>query len=99
MRIGIVIGINRTCRSRNLLLCRGLWRCNRYMRSADTRSLIRAIRIADKVEPLFVESTDVLPQAILDVAKAGDVVIVMGAGSIGQVAAKTKLLAEGAHIN
>ncbi|HSH54258.1 MAG TPA: UDP-N-acetylmuramate--L-alanine ligase [Methylotenera sp.] len=67
--------------------------------AADTRSLIRAIRIADKVEPLFVESTDVLPQAILDVAKAGDVVIVMGAGSIGQVAAKTKLLAEGAHIN
>jgi UDP-N-acetylmuramate--alanine ligase len=67
--------------------------------AADTRSLIRAIRIADKVQPLFVESTDVMPQAILDVARAGDVVIVMGAGSIGHVAAKTKQLAEGAYTN
>lgn len=61
--------------------------------AADTRSLIRAIRVAGKVEPLFVETTDALPQAILDVVQADDVVIVMGAGSIGQVAAKTKGLA------
>jgi UDP-N-acetylmuramate--alanine ligase len=58
--------------------------------AADTRSLIRSIRLAGKVEPQFVESTDALPAAILSVVKAGDVVIVMGAGSIGQVAAKTK---------
>ncbi len=62
--------------------------------AADTRSLIRAIRVAGKVEPLFVETTDELPQAILDVAQADDVVIVMGAGSIGQVAAKTRELAK-----
>ncbi len=61
--------------------------------AADTRSLIRAIRVAGKVEPLFAETTDELPQAILDVARADDVVIVMGAGSIGQVAAKTRELA------
>jgi len=61
--------------------------------AADTRSLIRAIRIAGKVEPMFIETTDELPQAILDVAQADDVVIVMGAGSIGQVAAKTRDLA------
>jgi UDP-N-acetylmuramate--alanine ligase len=61
--------------------------------AADTRSLIRAIRVAGKVEPMFVETTDELPQAIFDVAYDGDVVIVMGAGSIGQVAAKTKDLA------
>jgi len=61
--------------------------------AADTRSLIRAIRVAGKVEPLFVETTDELPQAILDIARADDVVIVMGAGSIGQVAAKTRELA------
>ena len=67
--------------------------------AADTRSLIRAIRVADKVQPLFVESTDAMPQVILEVAKAGDVVIVMGAGSIGQVAARTKLLSEGAYTN
>jgi UDP-N-acetylmuramate--alanine ligase len=60
--------------------------------AADTRSLIRAIRVAGKVEPLFVETTDELPQAILDVAHADDVVIVMGAGSIGQVASKTREL-------
>lgn len=60
--------------------------------AADTRSLIRAIRVAGKVEPMFVETTDELPQAILDVARADDVVIVMGAGSIGQVALKTKEL-------
>jgi UDP-N-acetylmuramate--alanine ligase len=62
--------------------------------AADTRSLIRAIRVAGKVEPLFVETTDELPQTILDIAKADDVVIVMGAGSIGQVAAKTRELSE-----
>jgi UDP-N-acetylmuramate--alanine ligase len=61
--------------------------------AADTRSLIRAIRVAGKVEPMFVETTDELPQAIFDVAHDGDVVVVMGAGSIGQVAAKTKDLA------
>lgn len=61
--------------------------------AADTRSLIRAIRVAGKVEPLFVETTDELPQAMLDVAQADDVVIVMGAGSIGQVAARTRELA------
>jgi UDP-N-acetylmuramate--alanine ligase len=60
--------------------------------AADARSLIRAIRVAGKVEPLFVETTDELPQAIIDIARADDVVIVMGAGSIGQVALKTKEL-------
>ena len=61
--------------------------------AADTRSLIRAIRVVGKNEPIFVETTDGLPEAILNIAKANDVVIVMGAGSIGQVAAKTKELA------
>lgn len=70
--------------------------------AADTRSLIRSIRIAGKVEPLFVETTDELPEAILNIAQANDVVIVMGAGSIGHVAEKTRALAvngleKGAH--
>ncbi len=60
--------------------------------AADTRSLIRSIRVAGKVEPLFVETTDALPEAILNMAQANDVVIVMGAGSIGHVAEKTKVL-------
>ena len=61
--------------------------------AADTRSLIRAVRVAGKVEPLFVETTDELPAAIINMAQAGDVVIVMGAGSIGHVAEKTRELA------
>ena len=61
--------------------------------AADGRSLVRAIRVAGKVEPLFVETTQELPQAIVDMAQDGDVVIVMGAGSIGQVAAKTREMA------
>jgi UDP-N-acetylmuramate--alanine ligase len=65
--------------------------------AADTRSLIRAIRVAGKVEPLFVETTDELPEAILNIAQADDVVIVMGAGSIGHVALKTRELAHGAQ--
>jgi len=62
--------------------------------AADSRALVRAVRVTGKVEPLFVETTAELPQAIIDVAKDGDVVIVMGAGSIGQVAAKTREAAE-----
>lgn len=61
--------------------------------AADGRSLVRAIRVAGKVEPVFLETTAELPEAILNVAKDGDVVIVMGAGSIGQVALHTKELA------
>jgi UDP-N-acetylmuramate--alanine ligase len=61
--------------------------------AADARSLIRAVRVAGKVEPLFVETTDEMPQAILNMAQANDVVIVMGAGSIGHVAANTSELA------
>ena len=61
--------------------------------AADGRALVRAVRVADKVEPLFVETPAKLPQAILDMARDGDVVIVMGAGSIGQVAANTRELA------
>jgi UDP-N-acetylmuramate--alanine ligase len=62
--------------------------------AADARTLIRAIRVLDKVEPIFVETTDTLPEAILNVAQANDVVIVMGAGSIGHVAQKTRDLAQ-----
>jgi UDP-N-acetylmuramate--alanine ligase len=58
--------------------------------AADGRSLVRAVRVAGKVEPLFLETTAELPQAIINVVKDGDVVIVMGAGSIGQVASLTR---------
>ncbi|SBT06856.1 UDP-N-acetylmuramate:L-alanine ligase [Candidatus Accumulibacter aalborgensis] len=56
--------------------------------AADGRALARALRVAGKVEPIFVESVGDLPQAILDVVRDGDVVITMGAGSIGSVPGK-----------
>src|SRR5207249_7810867 len=56
--------------------------------AADGRSLARAVRVAGKVEPVFVEDLTTLPQAILRVAQSGDVVVTMGAGSIGNVAAQ-----------
>jgi len=58
--------------------------------AADGRSLVRAVRVAGKVEPLFVETTTELPQAIVNSVQDADVVIVMGAGSIGQVASLTR---------
>lgn len=56
--------------------------------AADGRSLARALRVAGKIEPVFVENIADMPQAILDAARDGDVVITMGAGSIGGVPAK-----------
>ncbi|NWG30546.1 MAG: UDP-N-acetylmuramate--L-alanine ligase [Rhodocyclaceae bacterium] len=56
--------------------------------AADGRTLARALRVAGKVEPVFVENIADLPQAILDTARDGDVVITLGAGSIGAVPAK-----------
>ncbi len=56
--------------------------------AADGRSLARALRVAGKVEPVFVEHIEAMPRAILDNARDGDVVICMGAGSIGQVPGK-----------
>ncbi len=54
--------------------------------AADSRALARALRVQGKVEPVFVDAIGQMPQAIIDNAKAGDVVITMGAGSIGQTA-------------
>ena len=53
--------------------------------AADGRSLARALRVAGKVDPVFVDGVDELPAAILAHARDGDVVISMGAGSIAAV--------------
>ena len=60
--------------------------------AADGRSLARALRVGGKVEPVFVGDIDAMPQAIIDAAQAGDVVMCMGAGSIGSVPAKIAAL-------
>jgi UDP-N-acetylmuramate--alanine ligase len=56
--------------------------------AADGRSLVRALRVAGKVEPVFVDAIADMPAAIVGNARDGDVVICMGAGSIGAVPAK-----------
>lgn len=56
--------------------------------AADGRSLARALRVAGKVEPVFVEDINELPAAIAANAQAGDVLLCMGAGSIGSVSGK-----------
>jgi UDP-N-acetylmuramate--alanine ligase len=56
--------------------------------AADGRSLARALRVAGKVEPIFVNDIADLPQAAIDSAQPGDVLLCMGAGSIGGVPAK-----------
>ena len=56
--------------------------------AADGRSLARAIRVAGQVEPVFVDDIAAMPQAIMTMARDGDVVLCMGAGSIGGVPAK-----------
>ena len=53
--------------------------------AADGRSLARAVRVAGKVEPLFVEDIADLPETIRRAAADRDVVITMGAGSMGGV--------------
>ena len=64
--------------------------------AADGRALARALRVAGKVDPVFVDEIAALPQAIVEQARDGDVVIAMGAGSIGNVPAQVVELAQGA---
>ena len=61
--------------------------------AADGRALTRALRVAGKVEPVFVDDIGAMPQAVLDNARDGDVVLCMGAGSIGAVAGQVVELA------
>jgi len=54
--------------------------------AADGRALARALRIAGRVDPVFIDDIVAMPQAIATQARDGDVVITMGAGSIGGTA-------------
>lgn len=56
--------------------------------AADGRTLARAVRVAGKVEPVFIENIADMSAAIRESACDGDVVITMGAGSIGGVPAQ-----------
>jgi UDP-N-acetylmuramate--alanine ligase len=54
--------------------------------NADGRALARAIRARGRLEPVFVESVDALRGVLEGMIQDGDVLLLMGAGSIGQLA-------------
>ena len=54
---------------------------------ADGRALCRAIRARGKVDPIFIEDVSTLPQVLTDVLHGNDVLLTLGAGSIGSIAA------------
>lgn len=54
---------------------------------ADGRALAHAIRIRGQMEPVFIANVQELPQMVSGVLRDGDVLLTMGAGSIGAVAA------------
>ena len=62
--------------------------------AADGRSLAHALRVAAKVEPVFVEDIADMPASILAVVRDGDIVMTMGAGSISGVPARLAELSE-----
>ena len=53
---------------------------------ADGKALCRAIRTRGLVEPVLLKSLDELPQVLAGIVRDGDVVLTMGAGSIGAAA-------------
>ena len=63
--------------------------------AADGRALARALRVAGKVDPVFVDDIDAMAQTIVEQVRAGDVVIAMGAGSISNVPALVVTLSGG----
>ena len=64
---------------------------------ADGRSLARSVRLAGKVEPLFVEKTSEMREAVLSRVRDGDVVLTMGAGSIANLAPELAIPTVGAR--
>ena len=57
-----------------------------HIAGADGRALCAAIRARGRVNPVFVENIDGLPDALLDVLEDGDILLTLGAGSIGAMA-------------
>ncbi|WP_223669466.1 UDP-N-acetylmuramate--L-alanine ligase [Kangiella shandongensis] len=53
---------------------------------ADSRSLCRSIRQRGKIEPIFVETPEELPEALSHLLEDGDVLVTQGAGNVGGLA-------------
>jgi UDP-N-acetylmuramate--alanine ligase len=55
---------------------------------ADSRALSRAIRVRGRVDPVFVEDREALATVLAGIVKMGDVILTVGAGNVGQIAAE-----------
>ncbi len=63
--------------------------------SADGRALSRAIRVRGQIDPVFVDNREQLPELLAAIVKADDVILTLGAGNVGQIAAELpQLLAD-----
>jgi UDP-N-acetylmuramate--alanine ligase len=58
------------------------------IQGASGRDLSRAVRVRGQVDPIFIEPVKELPGLLRGLLKDGDIVLTIGAGSIGAVAAK-----------
>ncbi|MFM9880065.1 MAG: UDP-N-acetylmuramate--L-alanine ligase [Burkholderiaceae bacterium] len=65
--------------------------------AADGRALARALRVAGALEPVFVDDIEGMAEAIAQTTRAGDVVLCMGAGSIGAVPAQLQQMLQQAQ--
>lgn len=68
------------------------------IQGADGKAICRAIRSHGRVEPILVKTVDALPEALLHILRDGDVVVTMGAGSIGALAPELPKLLTGIHL-
>jgi UDP-N-acetylmuramate--alanine ligase len=55
---------------------------------ADGRALSRAIRTRGKVDPVFLEGWEELASVLAGIVKKNDVILTVGAGNVGQIAAQ-----------
>lgn len=58
----------------------------KHIKDADGRALSRAIRSRGRIDPVFVEDINQLDKVLSDVVEDGDIVLTLGAGSIGAFA-------------
>jgi UDP-N-acetylmuramate--alanine ligase len=66
---------------------------------ADGRALSRAIRVRGQIDPVFVENWEELPEILAGIVNADDVILTMGAGNVGQIAAQLPALLSAALAN
>ncbi|MCB1760461.1 MAG: UDP-N-acetylmuramate--L-alanine ligase, partial [Gammaproteobacteria bacterium] len=70
-----------------LLLCEVYPAGEAPIAGADGRALSRAIRARGQIDPVFVDPLGELPAVIAGLAGDGDILLLMGAGDIGAIAA------------